>query len=128
MSETLTSLVNKLSQLANTCKPSAGHDAASLASKAALINASRKIMYSLMDPGMLVQAHSLQMAEMVSIRTLLDLKVFEKFPSEGTITGQELSERSGVQQALLGNALRWLSLRTANTCIQILRLDGQGIR
>lgn len=63
-------------------------------------------MYSLMDPGMLVQAHSLQMAELVSVRTLLDLKVFEKFPAEGTITGKELSEKSGVQQALLGrNAL-----------------------
>jgi hypothetical protein len=51
---------------------------------------------------MMVQAHSLQMAEMVSVRTLLDLEVFENFPAEGTITSKDLSEKSGVQQALLG--------------------------
>ncbi len=114
MAETLSALVGELSQLASSYVPSAGHDAASLAPKAALINASRKIMYSLMDPGMMVQAHSLQMAELVSVRTLLDLKVFEKFPANGTITGKELSEKSGVQQALLGRIALMSDHKVAN--------------
>jgi hypothetical protein len=101
----LASLARQLSSLASTYVPSTGHDATSLAPKMALFNTAKKIMYSLMDPGMMVQAHSLQMAEMVSVRTLLDLKVLEKMPKveEGkTITVQELSEKSGVQEALLG--------------------------
>ncbi|EXJ85180.1 hypothetical protein A1O3_05855 [Capronia epimyces CBS 606.96] len=104
----LTSLVTELAKLAADYVPPTGHDAASQAPKVALVNLSKKIMYSLMDPGMLVQAHSLQMAEMVSIRTLLDLKVFEKIPTgDGqTITAKELSEKSGVQDTLLERLLR----------------------
>lgn len=100
----LTTLVVELSKLAADYVPPVGQDATSLASKVALINLTKKIMYSLMDPGMMVQAHSLQMAEMVCIRTLLDLKVFEQMPTqEGqTITTKELSEKSGVQDTLLG--------------------------
>ena len=104
MADSLTSLVSELSKLAVGYVPPTGHDAASLAPKAALVSQCKKIMYSLMDPGMMVQAHSLQMAEMVSVRTLLDLKVFEKMPAEEgkTITAAELSEKSGVQAALVG--------------------------
>ena len=104
MTDSLASLVAELSSLAASYAPPTGHDAASLAPKAALVSLSRKIMYSLMDPGMMVQAHSLQMAEMVSVRALLDLKVFEKMPAENgkTITAAELSEKSGVQAALIG--------------------------
>lgn len=108
MAETsLTSLASELSQLAASYVPPTGHDAASLAPKMALVTLAKKIIYSLMDPGMMVQAHSLQMAEMVSVRTLLDLKVFEQMPTEEgkTITAKELSEKSGVQQALLGTHL-----------------------
>ncbi|OAG44110.1 hypothetical protein AYO21_01567 [Fonsecaea monophora] len=108
MAGDLVSLVNELSQLTNNYVPTTGHDAASLAPKAALVSLTRKIMHSLMDPGMIVQAHSLQMAELVSIRTLLDLKVFEKMPVEEgkTISAKELSEVSGVQDALLERLLR----------------------
>ncbi|KIW89052.1 uncharacterized protein Z519_10537 [Cladophialophora bantiana CBS 173.52] len=108
MAENLLSLVSELSQLASGFVPSTGHDAASLAPKAALVNLSKKIMYLLMDPGMMVQAHSLQMAELVSVRTLLDLKVFEKMPAEEgkTISAKELSEVSGVQDVLLERLLR----------------------
>ncbi|KIX06816.1 uncharacterized protein Z518_04792 [Rhinocladiella mackenziei CBS 650.93] len=104
----LTSLTSELSNLAGSYVPPTNHDAASLAPKMALFNLSKKIMYSLMDPGMMVQAHSLQMAEMVSVRTLLDLKVFEKMPTEEgkTITAKELSEKTGVQDALLERLLR----------------------
>ena len=103
-SSSLTLLVSELSALAATYVPPTGHDAASQAPKAALVNLTRKITHSLMDPAMMVQAHSLQMAEMVSVRTLLDLKVFEKMPTDESerITAKELSEQSGVQQALLG--------------------------
>ncbi|KAI1608644.1 catechol O-methyltransferase [Exophiala viscosa] len=105
---TLTSLVSELSALTATYVPSIGHDAPSQASKAALLNLTRKIQHSLMDPAMMVQAHSLQMAEMVSVRTLLDLKVFEKMPTDESqrITAKGLSEQSGVQQALLERLLR----------------------
>ncbi|KAK4936215.1 hypothetical protein LTR10_022862 [Elasticomyces elasticus] len=105
---TLTSLVSELSALATAYAPSTGHDAASQAPKVALVNLTRKIQQSLMDPAMMVQAHSLQMAEMVSVRTLLDLKVFEKMPTDESerITGKELSEQSGVQQALLERLFR----------------------
>ncbi|KIY02612.1 uncharacterized protein Z520_01077 [Fonsecaea multimorphosa CBS 102226] len=109
MAEDLHSLVNELSQLASNYVPTTGHDdAASLAPKAALVSLSKKIMYSLMDPGMMVQAHSLAMAELVSVRTLLDLKVFEKMPAEEgkTISAKELSEKSGVQDTLLERLLR----------------------
>lgn len=100
----LLSLVTELSKHANTYVPSTEQDAASSASKAALISLTKRIMHQVMDPGMMVQAHSLQMAELVCIRTLLDLKVFEHLPTEHgqTITAKELSERSGVQEALLG--------------------------
>ncbi|KIW28518.1 uncharacterized protein PV07_08177 [Cladophialophora immunda] len=108
MAEDLRSLINELSQLASNYVPATGHDAASLAPKAALVSLSKKIMHSLMDPGMMVQAHSLQMAELVSVRTLLDLKVFEKMPAEEgkTISAKELSEKSGVQDVLLERLLR----------------------
>ncbi|KAL2421756.1 O-methyltransferase gsfC [Exophiala dermatitidis] len=104
----LLSLVTELSKHANTYVPSTEQDAASSASKAALISLTKRIMHQVMDPGMMVQSHSLQMAELVCIRTLLDLKVFEHLPTEHgqTITAKELSERSGVQEALLERLLR----------------------
>ncbi|RVX74920.1 hypothetical protein B0A52_01197 [Exophiala mesophila] len=106
----LTALVTELAQLAATYVPSTSHDAASQAPKAALINLAKKIQYSLMDPGQMVQAHSLQMAEQVSVRTLLDLKVFEQFPEQGrTISVQALSDKTGVQAALLERLLRPLA-------------------
>lgn len=102
----LTALIAELTQIAATYVPSTSHDAAAQAPKAALINLAKKIQYSLMDPGQMVQAHSLQMAEQVSVRTLLDLKVFEQFPEQGqTISVQALSDKTGAQAALLGKCV-----------------------
>ena len=52
--------------------------------------------------------HSLQMAELVSVRTLLGLGVFEQMPQEPgkTISLKELSEKSGVEDKLLERLLR----------------------
>ena len=56
----------------------------------------------------MTQAHSLQMAELVSIRSLMGIKGFEALSdAEGGVVGlEELSEKTGVEGKLLEILLR----------------------
>lgn len=58
----------------------------------------------------MTQAHSLQMAELVCVRSLLGLKVFEHLPeSEGEVIALDtLAEKTGVEGKLLERLLRVL--------------------
>jgi hypothetical protein len=76
------------------------------AKKLELIGLAKNLITSLMDGGMLTQTHSLQMAELVCVRSLLGMGVFEKLPEEGVIGTKELSEKSGVQDKLLDRLMR----------------------
>ena len=79
----------------------------SMADKMDMLGVIRQISTSLMDPGTMVQAHCLQMADLVCIRTLLSLKVFEHLPVAGEgVTLEELSEKTGVEDKLLERLLR----------------------
>ena len=52
-------------------------DPALTAEKLEIISLAKSLIFELMDGGMMTQAHSLQMAELVSIRSLMGMKVFE---------------------------------------------------
>ena len=95
---------------ANLASEAANYDATSSsapASKFQLLSLVRQISTSLMDPGTMVQAHCLQMADLICIRTLLSLKVFEHVPVEGEgVSLNELSEKTGVEDKLLERLLR----------------------
>lgn len=83
-------------------------DPALTAKKLELITLAKSLIYELMDGGMMTQAHSLQMAELVSIRSLMGMKVFEALPeAEGEVIGlEELSQKTGVEGNLLERLLR----------------------
>ena len=79
----------------------------SMADKMDMLGVIRQISTSLMDPGTMVQSHCLQMADLVCIRTLLSLKVFEHLPVDGEgVSLEELSEKTGVEDKLLERLLR----------------------
>ena len=73
-----------------------------------LITLAKSLIFELMDGGMMTQAHSLQMAELVSIRSLMGMKVFEALPEkEGEVVSlEELSSTTGVEGKLLERLLR----------------------
>lgn len=55
------------------------------------------------------------MAELVSIRTLMKLKVLEAIPKEGSISLQNLAKSTGMQESLLGtSSVRGLHSRRSN--------------
>lgn len=82
-------------------------DPALQAKKLELIGHAKTLITSLMDGGMLTQAHSLQMAELVCVRSLLGMKVFEHLPENGGVMGvEELSTKTAVQAKLLERLLR----------------------
>lgn len=43
----------------------------------------------------------MQMAEMGALRMLMELKVFDKIPQEGSISYKELAESVGAEESLL---------------------------
>ena len=83
-------------------------DPALTAQKLSLITLAKSLITELMDGGMMTQAHSLQMAELVSVRSLMGMKVFEALPEEeGKVMGlEELSGKTGVEGKLLERLLR----------------------
>ena len=62
-----------LADIASQYTPSDDHDPASMGPKLEMISLCKQIMFSLMDGGMMTGEHSLQMADLVAVRTLLDL-------------------------------------------------------
>lgn len=44
----------------------------------------------------------LQMAEVIAVRTFMKLKVLDAIPKEGSISLEDLSKATGVQDSLLG--------------------------
>lgn len=46
--------------------------------------------------------------ELIALRTLISVGAFEKIPLGGSITLRDLSERTGMQDSLLGYPLRTL--------------------
>jgi hypothetical protein len=83
-------------------------DPALTAQKLELISLAKSLITNLMDGGMMTQAHSLQMAELVTVRSLMGMKVFEALPDgdEEVVGLDELSEKTGVEGKLLERLLR----------------------
>ncbi len=105
----LKDMAANLADIASKYTPSDdGHDPASMGPKLEMISLCKQIMFSLMDGGMMTGEHSLQMAELVSVRTLMGLGVFEQMPQEpdSKISLKDLSEKSGVEDKLLERLLR----------------------
>ena len=55
-------------------------------------------------------AYTMQMAEMGALRMLMELKVFDKIPQQGSISYKELAEDVGAEESLLSKNAREASL------------------
>lgn len=51
------------------------------------------------------------MAELVAIRTFIKLKVLDSIPKAGSISLEDLSKATGVQDSLLGSSVHYLEWR-----------------
>ena len=83
-------------------------DPALTAQKVELISLAKSLIASLMDGGMMTQAHNLQMAELVSVRSLMAMKVFEALPEgEGEVVSlDDLAGKTGAEGKLLERLLK----------------------
>ncbi|KAL3955314.1 hypothetical protein ACCO45_010877 [Purpureocillium lilacinum] len=74
----------------------AGH-----ASRVEIITRAKKLIRDLVSPDMMPNYHGLNIAELVAIRTLIKLRVFDAIPRPGAISLRDLSRATGVQESLL---------------------------
>ncbi|POR33890.1 Sterigmatocystin 8-O-methyltransferase [Tolypocladium paradoxum] len=93
-----------LSGLAEAAKSySDAPDLAGCASRVDIIARAKSLMRSVVSPDMMPHYHGLNMAELVGIRTFIKLRVLDAMPRQGSISLQDLSSATGVQDSLLGS-------------------------
>ena len=110
-------LARQLAEAAETFDLSAGQEA--LKSRTEIISKAKQIVTLMSAPEEISMQHSsnvsanigvpavvlnfMQMAELVAIRSLMKMRVLENIPAESSISLQELSEKTGAQDSLLGS-------------------------
>ncbi|OCT50406.1 putative O-methyltransferase [Cladophialophora carrionii] len=102
----LQGLIQQLSDAAKACDYSPG--AKGYVARTNVAGIAKDIVRLMMAPSDMSMHHSVNMLEIVSIRTLMGLGVFEKIPVDGSISLAELSKATGVQDSLLERQLRIL--------------------
>ena len=96
--------ITDLSNVSKSYDPSPSGDG--FKSRMEVIAKAKEVICMMTDPSDIAMQHVTTMQELVAIRTLLDLKVFQAIPATGTITLSELSKSTGVQESLLERLLR----------------------
>ncbi|KAM7219617.1 O-methyltransferase domain containing protein [Rhypophila decipiens] len=66
-----------------------------------IIAKAKELLRALASPDMTPNYHGLNMAELVAIRTFIKLKVLDAIPKTGSISLEDLSKATGVQDSLL---------------------------
>ncbi|KIX95069.1 uncharacterized protein Z520_09379 [Fonsecaea multimorphosa CBS 102226] len=102
----LQELIQQLTEAAKACDYAPGSKGYIARTNVAGI--AKDIVRLVMAPSDMSMHHSVNMLEIVSIRTLMGLGVFEKIPVDGSISLAELSKVTGVQDSLLERQLRLL--------------------
>ncbi|OQU97333.1 hypothetical protein CLAIMM_03279 [Cladophialophora immunda] len=102
----LQELIQQLTEAAKACDYSPGSKGYISRTNVAAI--AKDIVRLVMAPSDMSMHHSVNMLEIVCIRTLMGLGVFEKIPVDGSISLAELSRVTGVQDSLLERQLRLL--------------------
>ncbi|KIW70707.1 hypothetical protein PV04_02951 [Phialophora macrospora] len=102
----LQGLIEQLTDAARACDYSPG--AKGYIARTNVAGIAKDIVRLMMAPSDMSMHHSVNMLEIVSIRTLMSLGVFEKIPLDGSISLAELSQVTGVQNSLLERQLRIL--------------------
>ncbi|OAL33322.1 hypothetical protein AYO20_07333 [Fonsecaea nubica] len=102
----LQELIQQLTVAANACDYAPGTQGYISRTNVAAI--AKDIVRLVMAPSDMSMHHSVNMLEIVCIRTLMGLGVFEKIPVDGSISLAELSRVTGVQDSLLGTGSRLL--------------------
>jgi hypothetical protein len=77
-----------------------------MATRFQLIGMARQLIAGLMEPGDMMGYHIGNAMELVAVRTLLDLKVLNHIPSEGSIALKELASKSNTEESLTERLLR----------------------
>ncbi|KND88464.1 Sterigmatocystin 8-O-methyltransferase [Tolypocladium ophioglossoides CBS 100239] len=76
-------------------------DFAGYASRVDVIARAKSLIRAVVSPDMTPNYHGLNIAELIAIRTFMKLKVLDAIPREGSISLQDLSNATGVQDSLL---------------------------
>ncbi|KIW20562.1 hypothetical protein PV08_01137 [Exophiala spinifera] len=104
--EKLQELIQQLSEAAKGYDASPG--AAGYISRTNVSQVAKEIVRLMMAPSDMSMHHSANMLEIVAVRTMLSLGVFEKIPQAGSISLADLSAATKVQDSLLERQLRLL--------------------
>ncbi|KIX09480.1 uncharacterized protein Z518_00560 [Rhinocladiella mackenziei CBS 650.93] len=104
--EQLQELVQQLAAAAKDYVPSSGPQ--NYIDRSNITRKAKEIMRLMMAPSDMPLYHTVNMIEVVAIRTLRGLGVFEKIPVEGSISLADLSKATNVQDSLLERMLRLL--------------------
>ena len=87
-------------------KPSAGLEPSE--ERDQILRKARQIMLAVSSPMQFNWSQVANMYVLMSLRTLMQLGVFQRIPSSGKISGEHLAKQSGVQASLLERLLRVL--------------------
>ncbi|KIW38277.1 uncharacterized protein PV06_09257 [Exophiala oligosperma] len=104
--EKLQDLVEQLSEAAKGYDASPG--AAGYISRTSVSQVAKEIVRLMMAPSDMSMHHAANMLEIVAVRTMLSLGVFEKIPQTGSISLADLSAATNVQDSFLERQLRML--------------------
>ncbi|KAH6900570.1 S-adenosyl-L-methionine-dependent methyltransferase [Thelonectria olida] len=70
-------------------------------SRVQILDKARKLTQALITPDQKPNYHGLNMAELIAVRTFMRLKVLDAIPATGSISLDDLSKTTGVQDSLL---------------------------
>ncbi|KAK4455058.1 O-methyltransferase B [Podospora aff. communis PSN243] len=76
-------------------------DLSGYVSRAQIISKAKELVRTLVSPDMTPNYHGLNMAELVAVRTFIQLRVLDAIPKTGSISLQDLSKATGAQESLL---------------------------
>ncbi|KAF4442844.1 hypothetical protein F53441_11634 [Fusarium austroafricanum] len=71
-------------------------------SRVQILEKARSLTNALITPDQKPNYHGLNIAELIAVRTFMKLKVLDAIPATGSISLQDLSEATGIQDSLLG--------------------------
>ncbi|KAK7421127.1 hypothetical protein QQZ08_010055 [Neonectria magnoliae] len=93
-------LVGSLNQVAQAY--SNAPDLSGYMSRVQILAKTRELTQALITPDQKPNYHGLNMAELIAVRTFMRLKVLGAIPATGSISLEDLSKATGVQDSLLG--------------------------
>ncbi|KAF7506348.1 hypothetical protein GJ744_011814 [Endocarpon pusillum] len=105
LAETLEQWSMNLVEAAKAHRGTSGQQSLLLRSK--MSNNAKQIIDAIKDPGETPFEYSIQMAEMGALRMMMELKIFDKIPQQGSISYGDLAASIGAEESLLTRFL-WM--------------------